>query len=175
MVLARLGGRPRLAALAAVAVLAFVPAVAGCSDDGTSGNQGYETPPPATTAQPPGDGEPADPAAAEAEITKNWTTFFDPKTTAAEKVKVLENGAAMQPVLAAFAGNENAAATSAKVTGVEFTSATEANVTYDLLVGGAPALPDSQGTSILQDGTWKVSVKTLCGLVELSGVTVPGC
>lgn len=35
MVLERLGGRPRLAALAAVAVLAFVPAVAGCSDDGT--------------------------------------------------------------------------------------------------------------------------------------------
>lgn len=135
----------------------------------------YETPPPGTTAQSPGADEPADPAAAEEEITRNWTAFFDPKTSAAEKVKVLENGAALQPVLAAFVGNENAATTSAKVTGVEFTSATEANVTYDLLVGGSPALPDSQGTSILQDGTWKVSVKTLCGLVELSGVTVPGC
>ncbi|MET9676249.1 hypothetical protein ABZY68_24620 [Streptomyces sp. NPDC006482] len=175
MVLERLGGRPRLAALAAVAVLAFVPAVAGCSDDGTTGNQVYETPPPGTTDQPPGAGEPADPAAAEAEITKNWTTFFDPKTPAADKVGLLENGAELEPVLTAFAGDKNAAMTSAKVTGVEFTSATEANVTYDLLVGGAPALPDSQGTSILQDGTWKVSVKTLCGLVELSGVTVPGC
>ncbi|MGW6391935.1 hypothetical protein ACWFR1_15820 [Streptomyces sp. NPDC055103] len=175
MVLERLGGRPRLAALAAVAVLAFVPAVAGCSDDTKSGNQVEETPPPGMTAQPPGAGEPADPAAAEAEIIKNWTAFFDPKTSADEKVRVLENGAEMRPVLAAFVGNENAAATSAKVTGVEFTSATEANVTYDLLVGGSPALPDSQGTSILQDDTWKVSVKTLCGLVELSGVTVQGC
>ncbi|MFB7590536.1 hypothetical protein [Streptomyces sp. NPDC056169] len=169
MALARLGGRPRLAALAAVAVLALAPAMAGCSDDG-SGSTGSDSASPSATA-----GEPADPAAAEAEITENWTAFFDPNTTAAEKVKLLENGAAMEPVLAAFAGNENAATTAAKVTGVEFTSAEEANVTYDLLVGGAPALPDSQGTSILQDGTWKVSVKTLCGLVELSGVTVPGC
>ena len=62
-----------------------------------------------------------------------------------------------------------------KVTGIEFTSATDANVTYDLLVGGAPALPGSKGTSVLQNDTWKVSMKTLCGLVELSGVTVPGC
>ncbi|WP_405852823.1 hypothetical protein OG361_09050 [Streptomyces sp. NBC_00090] len=175
MVLERLGGRPRLAALAAVAVLAFVPAVAGCSDDADTGDQVTETAPPGTTAEPPEEGEPADPAAAEAEITKNWTAFFDPKTPTADKVELLENGAEMQPVLAAFAGNENAAVTSAKVTGVEFTSATEANVTYDLLVGGSPALPDSQGTSVLVDDTWKVSVKTLCGLVELSGVTVPGC
>ncbi|GEB57818.1 hypothetical protein [Streptomyces gardneri] len=175
MVLERLGGRPRLAALAAAALLALAPAVAGCSDDSTSGSQVSETPPPGMTALPPGEDEPADAAAAEAEITKNWTAFFDPKVPAAEKVKLLENGEAMQPVLAAFAGDRNAAMTSAKVTGVEFTSATEANVTYDLLVGGAPALPDSQGTTILQDDTWKVSVKTLCGLVELSGVTVPGC
>ncbi|MEU3688930.1 hypothetical protein [Streptomyces narbonensis] len=175
MVLERLGGRPRLAALAAAALLALAPAVAGCSDDTTSGNEVSEPAPYGMTAEPPGEDEPADPAAAEAEITKNWTAFFDPKVPAAEKVKLLENGDAMQPVLAAFAGDRNAAATSAKVTDVEFASATEAEVTYDLLVGGAPALPDSQGTTILQDGTWKVSVKTLCGLVELSGVTVPGC
>ncbi|MFE7550949.1 hypothetical protein [Streptomyces gardneri] len=169
MVLERLGGRPRLAALAAAALLALAPAVAGCSDDSaSSGSQVTETP-------PAGEDEPADAAAAEAEITKNWTAFFDPKVPTAEKVKLLENGEVMQPVLAAFAGDRNAAMTSAKVTGVEFTSGTEADVTYDLLVGGAPALPDSQGTTILQDDTWKVSVKTLCGLVELSGVTVPGC
>lgn len=90
-------------------------------------------------------------------------------------MKLLENGERMQEVLGAFGGDKNAAMTSAKVTGVEFTSATEADVTYDLLVGGAPVLPDAQGTSVLQNDTWKVTVKTLCGLVQLSGVTVPGC
>ncbi|MFE0701755.1 hypothetical protein [Streptomyces sp. NPDC058872] len=156
-------------ALGAVAVLVLAPALAGCSDDG--GTTGDTTAPSA----PSGGEEPADPVLAKAEITKNWTAFFDPNTPLAEKVKLLENGEQMQPVLGAFAGDKNAAATSAKVTGIEFTSATDANVTYDLLVGGAPALPDSQGTSVLQNDTWKVSVKTLCGLVELSGVTVPGC
>ncbi|MFE5910196.1 hypothetical protein ACFQ6B_14095 [Streptomyces wedmorensis] len=176
MVLVRRGGRPRLAALAAAAVLVLAPALAACSDDGddAGGTTTSTTAPPGTTAPPPG-AAPDDPVAAKAEVTRNWTAFFDPKTPTAEKVRLLENGEQMQPVLAAFAGNENAAMTAAKVTGVEFTSATDANVTYDLLVGGSPALPGAQGTSILQDGTWKVSMKSLCGLVELSGVTVPGC
>ncbi|MEV5973298.1 hypothetical protein [Streptomyces sp. NPDC051921] len=160
----------RVAALAAVAVLVLTPAVASCSDDGgTSSDQGTQTTAPAATDRP------ADPVAAKAEITKNWTAFFDPKTPAAERVELLENGEQMAPVLAAFSGDKNAAMTSAKVTGVEFTSPTNANVTYDLLVGGNPALPDAKGTSVLQNDTWKVSVTTLCGLVQLSGATVPGC
>ncbi|MFB7517003.1 hypothetical protein [Streptomyces sp. NPDC056144] len=180
MVLTRLGGRSRLAALAAAAVLALAPAVAGCSDDnGTgqadTGNEVASNPPPGMTAQPPDGDEPDDPDAAKAEITKNWTAFFDPKTPTSERVKLLENGPEMEEVLTAFAGNENAAKTSAEVTEVDFTSDKDADVTYDLLVNGAPALPDSEGTSVLQNDTWKVSVKTLCGLVELSGVTVQGC
>ncbi|MFI8767340.1 hypothetical protein ACIGN6_20830 [Streptomyces sp. NPDC053792] len=169
MVLERRGGRSRLAVLGAVAVLGLAPALVSCSDDG-----GGKTGGTVSSSPPPAD-QPADPAAAKAQITKNWTAFFDPNTPVAEKVKLLENGEQMRPVLGAFAGDKNAAMTSAKVTGIEFTSATDANVTYDLLVGGAPALPGSQGTSVLQNDTWKVSVKTLCGLVELSGVTVPGC
>ncbi|WP_318207022.1 MULTISPECIES: hypothetical protein [unclassified Streptomyces] len=177
MVFARLGRRPRLAALAAAAVLVLTPVAAGCSDDGAGGGEGRydDTGTSTATTAPTGADEPDDPAAAQAEITRNWTAFFDPGTPAAERVKLLENGEQMQQVLAAFGGDKNAAMTSAKVTGVEFTSATEANVTYDLLVGGAPALPDSQGTSVLQNDTWKVTVKTLCGLVQLSGVTVQGC
>ncbi|MEX0169389.1 hypothetical protein MRBLMG1_001956 [Streptomyces sp. LMG1-1-1.1] len=170
MVLVRRGGRPRLAALAAVGVLVLTPAVASCSDSGDGGYDGGTSSAPSSAAVGPDD-----PVAAKAEVTRNWTAFFDPKTPVAEKVRLLENGEQMRPVLAAFAGDKNAAMTSAKVTGVAFTSAADANVTYDLLVGGNPALSGSQGTSVLQDGTWKVSVKTLCGLVELSGVTVPGC
>ncbi|WP_225803234.1 hypothetical protein [Streptomyces sp. NK15101] len=172
MVLKRRG-----AALAAAAVLVLTPAVASCSDDGgSSGDRSTTTAPPGMTGQPPGGAvQPDDPAAARAEITKNWTAFFDPKTPTAEKTRLLENGEQMAPVLAAFAGDKNAAATTAEVKGIDFTSPDGANVTYDLLVGGNPALPDSKGTSVLQGDTWKVSVKTLCGLVELSGVAVPGC
>ncbi|GGY47834.1 hypothetical protein GCM10010363_30670 [Streptomyces omiyaensis] len=160
--------RRRAAALAATAVLLCGPALAACSDDASSGGR-TATPSPSAPARP------ADPAAARTEITRNWEAFFAADTPPAERVKLLENGEQMEDVLAAFAGNPQAAATTAKVTGVAFTSATGADVTYDLLAGGNPLLPDSRGTSVLQDDTWKVSVKTLCGLVKLSGVTVPGC
>ncbi|MFH8839740.1 hypothetical protein [Streptomyces sp. NPDC017868] len=172
MDVARRGGRSRLAVLGAVAVLALAPALTSCSND-NGGKSGGTVSPSSSSSSPAS--APADPVAAKARITKNWTAFFDPKTPLAEKVKLLENGEQMRPVLAAFAGDKNAAMTAAKVTGIEFTSATGANVTYDLLVGGSPALPGAKGTSVLQNDTWKVSVKTLCGLVELSGVTVPGC
>ncbi|MER6096157.1 hypothetical protein ABT154_09910 [Streptomyces sp. NPDC001728] len=174
MVFERRGGHLRAGVLAAAGVLLLAPALASCSDNGNSG-AGTTTTPPTTTKTTPPVGRPADPVVAKAEIIRNWTAFFDPKTPAAERVKFLENGERMQAVLGAFGGDKNAAMTSAKVTGVEFTSATGANVTYDLLVGGNPALPGAKGTSVLQNDTWKVSVKTLCGLVELSGVTVPGC
>ncbi|NUK02358.1 hypothetical protein HRW23_31985 [Streptomyces lunaelactis] len=169
----------RTAAWAAAAVLILVPA-AGCSDDGGGGSTPSPTPSatapttPATSA-PAADG-PADPAAAKQQIEENWTTFFDPEASTEDKVKVLENGNLLRPLLAAFGGDENAAQSSAKVTDVQFTSPTEATVTYDLLVGGTPALPGSKGTSVLQDDTWKVSVKTLCALVKLSGnAAAPGC
>ncbi|MFF6778293.1 hypothetical protein ACFY8W_32755 [Streptomyces sp. NPDC012637] len=162
----------RAAAFAAAAVLALTPVVAGCSDDGGSASdQGTPTVPPVPEATD----QPGDPAAAKAEITRNWTAFFDPKTPTAEKVKLLENGEAMAPVLGAFAGDKNARQTSVKVKQVDFTSPTGADVTYDLLVAGNTALPDAKGTSVLQNDTWKVSVRTLCGLVQVSGATVPGC
>ncbi|MFD4373090.1 hypothetical protein [Streptomyces sp. NPDC058486] len=168
--------RRRAAALAAAAALLLAPTMAACSDgDGGYSTGTTTTTAPPTTAEPPAADEPADPAAARAEIERNWAAFFAADTPAAERVKLLENGEEMREVLAAFAGNPQAAATTAKVTGVAFTSATGADVTYDLLAGGNPLLPDSRGTSVFQDDTWKVSVKTLCGLVKLSGVTVPGC
>ena len=56
---------------------------------------------------------------------------------------------------------------------------TAADVKYTLLLNGATALPDASGTAVEQDGTWKVSVNTLCALVQLSGnataSALPGC
>ena len=62
----------------------------------------------------------------------------------------------------------------ATVDKVEFTSSTEANVTYTLTLKGATVMPNAAGTAVEQDDTWKVSVKTLCGLVGLSGNASPG-
>ncbi|MFF9912818.1 hypothetical protein [Streptomyces sp. NPDC013457] len=163
----RTRSRSRIAALAAASVLVLGPTLVACGD-GDSGDA-------ESTATATAAAEPADPAAARAEITQNWTDFFDPDTPASERAELLENGEQMRPALEALLTNQAAAAATAKVETIEFTSANDAKVTYDLLVSGAPAVPDAQGTSVFQDDTWKVSVKTLCGLAQLSGATVPGC
>ncbi|MBT2406449.1 MULTISPECIES: hypothetical protein [unclassified Streptomyces] len=172
MVLSR---HPRSAAWAAAAVLLLAPAAAGCSSDSGDGGPA-QTPSVVVPVVPTPTSGPTDPAAAKAQIEENWTAFFDGTVPAEEKTRLLENGERLGPLLAGFAADPNAAKSSAKVTAVDFTSATEARVTYDLLVGGTTALPDSKGNSVLQDGVWKVSVKTLCALVKLSGnASAPGC
>ncbi|WP_338120184.1 hypothetical protein [Streptomyces agglomeratus] len=158
-------------------MLVLAPAAAACGDDDDAPEAPARSP--ALGTSPPATPErdaPADPAAARAEVEKNWKTFFDPGTPVNDKAKVLEDGDRMQPLLTAFAKDPNAKRSSATVTDVKFTSATGADVTYDLLVGGQPALPDSKGSAVLQDEVWKVSVKTLCALVQLSGnASAPGC
>jgi hypothetical protein len=166
--------------MAAALALVLAPALAACGDD--NGGGGATAPPTPTvertTTRAPATA-PAQPAAAEAEIKANWQKFFDPKTSLKDKQSVLENGDRMAPVLQAFSGDARGGQVQAKVTKVEFTSPTEANVTYTLTLKGATALPDASGTAVEQDGTWKVSAKTLCALLQLSGngspSPIPGC
>ncbi|CAM5712685.1 hypothetical protein SALBM135S_02206 [Streptomyces alboniger] len=169
--------RGRGAVLAVAAVLLAVPAAAACGDD-SGGGEGDPPPEPSVTASAePTEGgatAPADPAAAENEVTENWEKFFDPEVSLKEKEAVLEDGARMRAVLEGFSGDERGEQVAAEVGEVEFTSAEEADVTYALTLKGATALPDAAGTSVEQDGTWKVSVKTLCALVKLSGNASPG-
>ncbi|MEV0122863.1 hypothetical protein AB0I16_15175 [Streptomyces sp. NPDC050703] len=169
--------RGRRAVLAVAALLLVVPAAAACGDDSGGGDGDPPPEPPAkTSAGPTGDGAaaPADPAAAESEVTENWEKFFDPEVPLKEKETVLEDGARMRAVLESFSGDERGEQVAAEVGEVEFTSAEEADVTYALTLKGATALPDASGTAVDQDGTWKVSVKTLCALVKLSGNASPG-
>ncbi|MFJ8587200.1 hypothetical protein ACIRD2_21480 [Streptomyces sp. NPDC093595] len=165
----------RTAALAAAGVLLVVPAAAACG--GGNGNGQSESSPTATATSPQATDRPADAAAARQQIEKNWTAFFDPATPVDRKAELLENGDRLRPVLQAFAADPQAARTSVKVQDVTFTAADRADVTYDVLVGGSPALPGAKGTAVHHEGTWKVSVTTLCALVRLSpdATAMPGC
>ncbi|MDJ1136759.1 hypothetical protein [Streptomyces iconiensis] len=186
----RRGKRPvRGVALAAVLVLGAVTGAAGCGDDSEDRASEPEPPPVSTPGAGPDDetsasdegsqaGEPEDPEAAEKEVRKNWERFFDPQVSNGDKAKVLENGEQMQLLLEAFNKDERGRQVQAKVNKVSFTSGTEADVAYTLLLKKATALPDAKGAAVEQDDTWKVSVKTLCALVKLSGTDVPkapGC
>lgn len=163
---------PRAAACTAALVLLVVPAVAGWSSGPAGGAGASGAVSLAAPARPVAD-EPADPAAAKAEIEKNWTAFFDAKATTEQRVALLEHGDLLEFVIDTFADNPNVSKASVKVKDVAFTSPTEAKVTYDLLISGASTLPDSKGIAVLDDGIWKVSLKSLCGLIELTGDEAP--
>ncbi|MCT9076716.1 hypothetical protein N4G65_09140 [Streptomyces fulvoviolaceus] len=163
-------------------VFALAVSLTACSDDSGGGSESTPPTPSVERTEPtpsPSTSGPADQAAAEKEIKENWQKFFDPKTSTKDKQAVLENGDQMGPVLQVFSGDQRGGQVEAQVTKVEFTEPTEATVTYTLLLNGATALPDASGTSVEQDGTWKVSVSTLCALVQLSGnasaSALPGC
>ncbi|MFJ6834984.1 hypothetical protein [Streptomyces sp. NPDC091209] len=171
-------GSVRGAAVTAVLVLAA--ALTACSDSSGGASSAPPTPPVETsTGAQPSPTAPADPAAAQKEIKQNWEKFFDPAVSTKEKQAVLENGDQMAQVLQGFNGDQRGQQVKATVEKIEFTSPTGADVTYSLTLKGATALPNASGTAVEQNGTWKVSVNTLCALVQLSGnassSAAPGC
>ncbi|MGP4004292.1 hypothetical protein [Streptomyces sp. 8N706] len=170
-----LGGHARTAAWTAAGVLFLGGVAAGCGDGG--GGNGEPSPTTSSPSVTRGTSGPADPRAAEQQIRTAWQKFFDPATPVEEKTKLLQNGEQLQPLLQAFSGDQRGRQVAAKVNKVTFTSPTSADVTYDLTLQGATALPNASGTAVQEGGTWKVSVKSLCALVSMSGneVRVPGC
>jgi hypothetical protein len=164
--------------VAAAAVLFLAAALTACSDESGGGDSNPPTPSVEQSTQPtsaePSATAPSDAAAAEQEVEENWEKFFDPAVAQKDKTAVLENGDQMTEVLEGFSGDQRGQQVEAVVEKVEFTSPTDANVTYSLTLEGATALPGASGTAVEQNGTWKVSVKTLCALVQLSGNASPG-
>jgi hypothetical protein len=169
-------------------VLATVGAVglAGC---GSSSSKSAATTAAPTTAAPTTAGPTTtiDQVAAKAQITANWSKFFngkDPDMTG--KLALLENAAKIgdsyKQTVAKNAASE--AETTTSVNGVAFLAPSDCNdalgesvpcakVTYDLLIKGAPVLKAQIGYAVLLDGTWKVSQVTNCALSSLGGINCP--
>jgi len=105
-------------------------------------------------------------------IATNWVTFFNAKTPTATRLSLLENGSTFSSALAAQENTPEASGTSAEVTAVSVASST-ASVTWTLLLNGTVALSNQKGQAVLQDGVWKVSDASYCGLLSLSPTGVP--
>ncbi|HEX2745647.1 MAG TPA: hypothetical protein VHN16_14765 [Streptosporangiaceae bacterium] len=116
-------------------------------------------------------------SAAVAQITANWEKFFNASTTASQKAALLQNGSKFTSAISAFAQIPLASGIGAKVTKVVVTSSTTATVTYNITAGGSNLLSGKTGTSVYQDGTWKVGDASLCGLFTLipGGSVPPAC
>jgi hypothetical protein len=138
----------------ALIVLAVMTTACG----GSSPSSSSTTKPSATTG-----------GSAVAQITANWKTFFNGKSSVSQRVALLQDGSQFQSTISAQAGGGLYSGLSAKVLKVTVTSPTQATVKYNLyLGGGSPLFSNRSGTAVLENGTWKVGVTSFCGLLILS-------
>jgi hypothetical protein len=164
--------------------LALAATVAACSSSGSSSSSSA---PPSTSApassSAPSSSAPSGSstssgtgsAAAAAKITANWEKFFNGKTSADQKIALLQNGQKFAEAIRAMAASPLFSAASAKVKAVVVNSATSATVSYDILENGSTALSNQTGTAVNQGGTWKVGDVSLCQLLKLQGGAPAAC
>lgn len=147
-------------------------AVAACASSGTpaSSTSSSTTPAATTTSTTPAATSPASsaPAGAIAAITTNWATFFNSKTSVAKRVSLLQDGPQFAKIITAQQHSPLAAGLTAKVKSVSNLTNTQADVKYNLIVGGSKV--PMTGIAVYEDGTWKVGVMTFCGLLHLEGL-----
>ncbi len=159
--------------------LVFALAIAACSSGGSSSSSTAATSAPAatTTSAATASSSAAAGGSAVAQITANWEAFFNPATPNAKRVLLLENGAQFASAISAFSASPLAQSVSSKVDSVSVTSATKANVKYDLTAAGTSVATGQTGTSVLQNGVWKVGDDVFCGLLKqgasLLNISVP--
>ncbi|HUN37314.1 MAG TPA: hypothetical protein VMU95_35390 [Trebonia sp.] len=101
-------------------------------------------------------------------------TFFNGNSSASTRLSLLENASTFSSALQALLKSPVASQTAAQVTAVSVASST-ATVTWNLLLSGKVALPNQKGQAVLQDGTWKVSDTSLCGLLNLEPPVPAAC
>ncbi|MFB4262545.1 hypothetical protein [Nonomuraea sp. GTA35] len=110
---------------------------------------------------------PADPQEADAQVRSNWSAFFNPSTTMSRKADLLQDGHDQELFVEGFTTDERIRRVKAIVDQVTFRSDVEAEVRYTLAGNEDDILlADATGTAVLQDDVWKVSLRTLCGLLK---------
>jgi hypothetical protein len=168
-----------IATLAALAVTVAACGSSGGSSSGSSPSASASSPASAaaSSAAPSSARPSASPAggassgggssSAATQIKANWVAFFNPKTPVAKRVSLLQNGSTFASIIKAQASSALASSATSSVSAVTVESATEAKVTYSILVGGAPALKNQPGVAVEQGGVWKVGDQSFCALLTL--------
>jgi hypothetical protein len=160
-------------------IVAVLPVLIGlaltaCSNSSSPTTHNTSAPPSASPSMSPSvspsatsAAEPTSGAGAIAAIKANWVAFFTASTPSARRTQLLEDGQVFTAAIKSLAASPFAATSSASVSKVSLTSASQAAVTYDILVSGAPILKNQPGVAVYQDGLWKVGYKSFCGLLIL--------
>ncbi|WP_216909535.1 hypothetical protein [Nocardia noduli] len=166
---------PRTAAVCSGLALVAAVALTGCSSDDESTSSTSTS----ASAGSAASSAAAAPGAADAETTKAitdaYTVFFNAAAPVDQRIASVEKGDIFAPVLQAQAADPAKGGTTATVSAVKTVDATNAKVTYTLLMGGNPVLPNQGGEAVKIDGKWKVGASTFCALMALQGGTSAAC
>jgi hypothetical protein len=169
-------GALRRRTVAIAGMLAVITATAGCS--GTASEPPAARPAastsaaaPVTTATPVSAANGATVGAIKAVYIK----FFNPATPLDVSMTLLQDGPAFKTTLKQQAKTEFARTTTATVSSVTLNTRFKATVVYSLLLSGSPVLVDSIGSAVQEDGKWKVSGATFCGLLATQGPAPKAC
>jgi len=157
------GLRQAWAALAAAGCLTL----AACGGGGGTPARSASPEPTASATAP---AEPASGAAAVAAITANWKTVFNGKAPLDRRLALVQNGsqvAAFVKAQAKTSFGQAATGSTAAVSSVIISSASQATVRWDLLLLGTPLLKNQVGSAVYLGGVWKVSIASFCGLAYL--------
>ena len=123
-------------------------------------------------------------ASDESQIRAAFIAFFDGATPGIDKkVALLENGEKYRQMLVDAGANAQFQKLTANVRSVQMTpdsgcaalgvASPCASVTFDLLVGGFPALAAHQSPAAKIGGVWKVAAKAWCDVVAIGGDQCP--
>jgi hypothetical protein len=140
-------------------------AAAGCGSSAPSAPAAPASSAPASSPSGQAGGQAG--GAASKAVAANWEAFFNAKTPVARRVSLLQDGSQFASIIKSQAGSGLAADATAKVTKVSMVSATQANVSYSILIAGQSALSGQSGVAVNQGGAWKVGVASFCGLLTL--------
>ncbi|MFC8432856.1 hypothetical protein [Streptomyces sp. NPDC057253] len=145
------GGASRTARSSATG--SAVPTAAGTSPSPSA------SPTPTRTA-------PEDPERAEQDIREAWTVLFAPGSSLDERSAVVEDGEENALMIDNLFRDPSGSKLRAEVTSVSYTSDVSAEVAYDLGLDDRRLDTGGPGTAVLQDGRWKVGLRTVCALTR---------
>ncbi|MFJ4206208.1 hypothetical protein ACIP2Y_42215 [Streptomyces sviceus] len=167
----------------AVALTVAALVLTGACDDGDGGDEGASrtgrpsvtgSPGPTTaggspslsTSPAPTATAPPDPEQAERDIRKAWTVLFDPKSSLDRRSDVVEDGDENALMIDNLFRDPSGGKLRAEVTSVAYTSDVHAEVAYDLTREGRRLDTGGPGAAVLQEGGWKVALRTVCALTR---------
>ncbi|MEU0410029.1 hypothetical protein ABZ307_19735 [Streptomyces griseorubiginosus] len=109
---------------------------------------------------------PSDPERAEQDIREAWTVLFAPESSLDERSAVVEDGDENALMIDNLFRDPSGGKLRAEVTSVSYSSDVSADVAYELRLDDRRLDTGGPGAAVLQDGRWKVGLRTVCALTR---------